>query len=120
VAAGGGCCQPSSSCCKPGHSPLLLLCPCLQELMEGGSLFEMLNVQSKASKQRVFSWHNRYPIPSPSLCKAYTRSRAACAVYVAGLQGAALCMLCIKAGSPPRQCGEGCREGLRRLWQSLA
>lgn len=27
--------------------------------MDGGSLFDMLNIVSKSSKQRVFSWYNR-------------------------------------------------------------
>ena len=31
-----------------------------QELLEGGSLFQMLNAQSKATGQRLFAWHNRW------------------------------------------------------------
>ncbi|GAB4821409.1 hypothetical protein N2152v2_008455 [Parachlorella kessleri] len=34
----------------------------LMELLEGGSLFNMLNAQSKATQQRLFAWHNSLKI----------------------------------------------------------
>lgn len=54
----------------------------VQELMEGGSLHDMLRVVSKTTKRRLFSWYNRWAgwpsrpalLPPPCTCDGVVRA----------------------------------------------
>lgn len=54
------CMEPASS---PRHAPQAphLACPShiMQELLEGGTLHKLLNVNLKSTRQRAFSWYNQ-------------------------------------------------------------